>query len=298
MPAYAAMELRVISMRYPSNIRRVGISGRNIMQTIETGLFLGRLPYAKVGTDPDPILVINGGQGFMMKPDRARLIKDARRIGRILPEGCSFVIIGYDPNPPEVTVEAIADDVGYVIDRHFAGQAVVLGISYGAVVATHLAARYPDRIRKLVLIAGAHDFSAEGRKRLATQIDLARRGELARLVLEFASVFRRPWLNLLLRLRIRLRGRSIVSALARREVIIQYLDAMLRNDIQMAALNKLFAKALVIGGSRDQFFGETIRLTSQAIPNAKLEIFEEETHMVPIERAKEVKTLLAEFLAY
>ena len=32
---------------------------------IETGKFLGRIPYARIGSQPDPILVLAGGQAFV-----------------------------------------------------------------------------------------------------------------------------------------------------------------------------------------------------------------------------------------
>lgn len=264
---------------------------------IETGTFLGRLPYARLGADDNPILVINGGQGFMMKTDRSRLAKDARRIARILPGKRSFVVIGYDPDPAGVTVGGLADDIGAVIDEHFGGRADVLGISYGAVVAAHVAAHVPGRVRRLVLMAGAHAFSAEGRRRLSRQIELAQRGELRQLLLEFASVFRRPWLNLLLRLRIGLGGRALVRRLGQRETIIRYLDAMLQDDIPAADLRNISANTLIIGGSRDQFFADTMRIASQTIPTARLVQFEGETHMVPVERARDVRAELARFLS-
>lgn len=76
------------------------------MHFIETGVFLGRLPYVKVGTGPNPILVINGGQGFMMIPDDRRILKDARRLTRVLPDNRSFILLGYDPDAAKVTLDA------------------------------------------------------------------------------------------------------------------------------------------------------------------------------------------------
>ncbi|MBY3314424.1 alpha/beta fold hydrolase [Rhizobium laguerreae] len=106
------------------------------MHIIETGTFLGRVPFARIGNGRNPILVINGGQGFMMAPDRERMSKDVRRLKRLLPNERSFVLVGYDPCPVTVTVEGLADDVADIIDRHLGGRADVMGISYGGVVAS------------------------------------------------------------------------------------------------------------------------------------------------------------------
>ena len=75
------------------------------MHIIETGTFLGRVPFARNDNGRNPVLVINGGQGFMMTPDGTRLTKDIRRLKRLLPTDRSFVLVGYDPSPVTVTVE-------------------------------------------------------------------------------------------------------------------------------------------------------------------------------------------------
>jgi pimeloyl-ACP methyl ester carboxylesterase len=49
------------------------------------------------------------------------------------------------------TLDAAADSVARVIDDAAGGRAVVVGLSLGGYVATHLAARSPERVRGLVL---------------------------------------------------------------------------------------------------------------------------------------------------
>ena len=49
------------------------------------------------------------------------------------------------------TLDAAADSVARVIDEGAGGRAVVVGLSLGGYVATHLAARSPERVRGLVL---------------------------------------------------------------------------------------------------------------------------------------------------
>jgi pimeloyl-ACP methyl ester carboxylesterase len=49
------------------------------------------------------------------------------------------------------TLDAASDWVGQVIDDAAGGRAVVVGLSLGGYVATHLAARSPERVRGLVL---------------------------------------------------------------------------------------------------------------------------------------------------
>ncbi|WP_275791482.1 alpha/beta fold hydrolase [Pararhizobium gei] len=162
------------------------------MHIVETGTFLGRVPFARIGKGTNPILVINGGQGFMMTPDGTRLSKDIRRLKRLLPNDRSIILVGYDPNPVTVTVEELADDVAEIIDRHLGGRADVVGISYGGVVASHLAARSPEKVDRLIRMASAHRFSAEGKRLVTRQIELVEAGDMKGLLKEFTSMFRNP----------------------------------------------------------------------------------------------------------
>ncbi|MBY3053894.1 alpha/beta fold hydrolase [Rhizobium laguerreae] len=114
----------------------------------------------------------------MMTPDDERILKDARRLMRLLPDDQSFILLGYDPEAAKVTIDDLADDVFRIIDQHLNSRADVVGISYGGVVASRLAMRSPQSIGKLVLIASAPWFSHEGKRRLKRQIDLIDTGDL------------------------------------------------------------------------------------------------------------------------
>lgn len=266
------------------------------MHSIETGKFLERIPFAKVGTDRNPILVINGGQGFMMTPDATRMSKDARRLTRLLPDDRSFILLGYDPDVKLVTVDSLAEDVARIIDYHLGGRADVVGISYGGVVASRLSTRSPKNIDRLVLLASAPWFSVEGQHRLRRQIDLVSDGNLIALLREFTSMFRSPWVNILVGLRIRLSATRLVKRLGRPEVIRRYLGAMLEVELQSNGSISRETPTLLIGGSRDQFFAEPMVEVSVRMPHVATSIFERETHMVPIERAKAVKQAVSAFL--
>jgi pimeloyl-ACP methyl ester carboxylesterase len=266
------------------------------MPNIEIGKFFERIPYAKVGTGHNPILVVNGGQGFMMTPNFARVSKDARRLRRLLPHNRSFILLSYDPDPTIVSIDSLAQDLSRIIDGHLAGRADVVGISYGGVVASRLAIRVPRNIERLVLLAAAPSLSVEGRRRIKRQIDLVVDGNLITLLREFTSLFRSPWLNFAASFRISVSGARIVKRLGRPEVIRQYLEAML--ETEASSVNSLSPEThtLLIYGSRDQFFAEPTVKAGIRIPHVQTSIFDSETHMVPVERAKDVKQALSRFL--
>jgi pimeloyl-ACP methyl ester carboxylesterase len=264
----------------------------------ETGTFLGRIPYARLGSRPDPILVLAGGQAFMQRPTPERIERDARRVARLLPPKRSFIFLGYDPSLTESdSFDAIVADVAAIVKELGAPRPVV-GISYGGVIALQLAAQQPSLVSALVLLASAHDFSAEGKRRLERQIDCASRGDLAALVEGFVAVFRRPWLNWLLRLRLRAGRARLGDTMNHPPIIIRGLSAILDKRLaDTTRLARVTARTLVIGGSQDQFFGDgMLERTAAAVPNASLVLFPGETHMVPVERARAVAAKLRAFL--
>ena len=85
---------------------------------IETGTFLGRIPYARIGSQPDPILVLAGGQAFVQRPTRARAERDAGRVARLLPAKRSFILLGYDPSQAGCdSLDAIVADAREALAR-------------------------------------------------------------------------------------------------------------------------------------------------------------------------------------
>ena len=59
---------------------------------------------------------------------------------------------------------------------------------------------------------------------------------------------------------------------------------------------KTFRKpTVIVGGSRDQFFADAMVEVRVRGAGIKTAIFEGETHMVPIERARAVKQIVSDF---
>ncbi|WP_292155940.1 alpha/beta hydrolase [Mesorhizobium sp.] len=196
-----------------------------------------------------------------------------------------------------LSLEGMARDIAEIIDGNFKKPACLMGISYGGVVATQVAARYPGHVGKLILLASAHGFSADGKERLQRQIRLAKAGQFHALLAEFTTVFRRPWLNLFLRLRLRFEGRRLIERMGAPGSIVRYLEATLDNEVAKEDLRNISARTLILGGEKDQFFGGgMMEATASAISGAKLIVLDEETHMAPVERVSDVRKHLQEFI--
>ena len=93
------------------------------------------------------------------------IIVDNRGIGRSVPEDAP------------VSVDLMADDCAALIDHLGYGPVHVLGHSMGGFTALSLAARYPDRVKKLVLAATGEKSSSRNTLLFSDLADLYERGE-------------------------------------------------------------------------------------------------------------------------
>lgn len=93
------------------------------------------------------------------------IVVDNRGIGRSVPEDAP------------VSVDLMADDCAALIDYLGYGPVHVLGHSMGGFTALSLAARYPDRVKKLVLAATGEKSSSRNTLLFSDLADLYERGE-------------------------------------------------------------------------------------------------------------------------
>lgn len=263
------------------------------------GEFSDGTRYLAFGSGERPLVVINGGNAFVRRftPERAR--RDAVRIARLVPDGFRVYVLLYDPLPSQTyAVDSNAAAIAALIRSEF-GTATVMGISFGAFVALRLASEAPDAVGELILLVGAHRFSAEGRQRVGRQLEDAARGDFVAMAKPFLSLFRRPWLNAASRVGLWLRRRRLQGSMNSPETIVGMLRAALHEDegSDPHRLQPITARTLIIGGTADQFFDvAAFRETAGSIRGAELALLDRETHMLPIESPGAVARLIATFL--
>jgi pimeloyl-ACP methyl ester carboxylesterase len=269
------------------------------MMNFETGLCSSRIPFVKIGSSPNPIVVFNGGQAFVRRPTPARSERDARRIARLLPKDRTIYVMGYDACPPaDYSIDTIVSDMAQFL-RDEVGPATVMGISFGGFVAARLAADHPDLVKELIMLVSAHRFSPAGRKSIDRQIECAWQGDFKGFLKEFSLVFRRPWLNWLLRLRFRQERKRIQETMNDPAVIVRGLHAVAGDNFgkETGWLQRIQARTQIIGGTRDPFFDvAAMQETAHLIPRSQIKLFKGETHMLPVERPRGVAKIVKAFL--
>jgi pimeloyl-ACP methyl ester carboxylesterase len=265
----------------------------------ETGLFLNKIPYIKSGKGLKTMVFFYGGSAMISSLEKSS-IKDHLDILKVyVPEGYTYYVFGYEQNPVRgYDLDQIADDFAQIIKDKI-GQAVIVGISFGGFVAMRFAAKYPELTDKLVLLVSAHKFSSLGARKIHKMMELAENERYYDLIKEFSILFRRAWLNLLARFILWKNKKRTLKDLNPGPSIRKSLAGTFSTDIyrNIDYLGKIKAKTLVIGGTKDQFFGvEEFSETAERIRGAKLQLFAQETHMLPIERKKDAAKIIKAFV--
>jgi len=219
------------------------------------------------------------------------------------------------PQDMEISVSQFADDAHAVWQAAAAQPAVVVGLSFGVQVALEIWRRHPECVRALVLICGTpghplHRVTTNGLFRRTT-ISLVQ--ELAALPGVSASLLSflrsRPGLRLARELAYLSGGAhrdacppEVLEGLFRHvaalspDLIAATVAAYLEHDAN-DVLASITVPTLIIAADRDQLTPVSIAERMQrTIPNSKLVVFRGHSHLVQVERPREVHTAIETFL--
>ncbi len=259
------------------------------MTNIETGLLADRVPYIRGGSGTRQAVVFFGVNALFKRLDKtSNPGRYARQVSNLLP-GYRFTILGYAGSSFEEIVREMAFAIGTPPD-------VVVGISFGGFVAMRFAAEHPGLVKRLVLLASAHRFSPNGQQMMTRQFAALERRDLRTLIQENTWLFRRPLYNWLARLRVWLLGDRLAAEVRDPDAILSDYRQLFGPDFESNAEHgrRIVCPTLVIGGTADQFFDRSgFEETASLIPGATIQLFERETHMLPIERSGDVAAAIA-----
>jgi pimeloyl-ACP methyl ester carboxylesterase len=287
----------------PAAVHHVTSKGSKVASgQVETGLLAGRIPYIRGGAGPRHAVVFFGGNALFKRLDRSSDPgRYAGQIADLLPEGFRFTILGYEETPPaDYTLDTIVRDMAHMVRADIGKPDLVIGVSFGGFVAQRFAADHPDLVDRLVLLVSGHRFSNEGWAAMERQFRALEAGDFHSLVTDNVLLFRRPWYNWLVRLKLWKDRDRLASEFKDPTLILRAYRSLFSEDFARNAdfSRRITAPTLVIGGTADQFFGTRVfEETAGMIPGARVALFEGETHMLPIERRGDVADAVAAFLA-
>lgn len=191
-----------------------------------------------------------------------------------------------------LTVEKLSDEVAGVAEAAVDGPVDVVGFSLGAVVAAATAARRPDLVRRLVVLAGwPHGDDARHRLNFELWRDLAA-SDFATFN-RFATVtgFTPPYLSALGHEGVE----AALAASAPQPGLVRQIELDLRADIR-DLLPKITAPTLVVGFTQDQMVPiEGSRALHAAIAGSTYAELDT-GHLAIYEKPAEITTLVRDFI--
>lgn len=233
-----------------------------------------RIHAAEFGTEGEPLVLLHGlsGSSRWWRRNVPALARGARVV---VPD-----VIGFGRTrlrgrlPP---IGEIADLLAGWMDRLALGPVDLVGHSMGGQISVHLAARHPERIRRLVLVDAAgipRPVTPRALVRFAAEVSPPRR---------WGDPFFLP---------------TIVgdALLAGPRTILRAIGHIMRDDVR-ALLPQVAAPTLVIWGELDTIIPvEHARDFREGIPGARLAVLRGAAHNPMVDRPDEFNRLVADFL--
>lgn len=243
-----------------------------------TGTFPNGIAYDAIGDGPRTMLFLPGGPGVV----RLAWVRVTSRLLRPLAAGGFTVwrLARRRGMPAGYTMEDMADDVATVIDDAFEGRVdAVVGASMGGLVALYLAARHPDAVGRVALVASSASASArslEAAVRYGEAMGGERYTEAALMQLE--DMLRGPRWRLVRGLLAPLMGRMLAASGNNPPDVLAESRAVMDADAR-PVLDQITAPVLVIVGDRDTDFPpDIVEETARLIPDCTVVRYEGRGH--------------------
>jgi pimeloyl-ACP methyl ester carboxylesterase len=259
-----------------------GRADRGSVGVPDIGVFTNGMAYGRVGTGSRTVLSIPGGPGNQA-PTAGWMRSSAGWYRPFTDAGYSvWNVTRKRGMPVGHSMADIADDYAELIDSEFGGRVdVVVGTSYGGMVAFQLAARHPEKFATVAVVAAAVRLTEEGAaadRAFASHVSGGRLGEAVATLAPFvAPGVPAPMARVL---------GAIVGPMMFRGTHEQFAsDVAVEAEAEATAdatdvLPTISVPVLLIAGDEDRYFPlETIEETARLIPGCTLLVREGAGHM-------------------
>jgi len=247
----------------------------------EKGFFSNGIPYVRFGKGENTLLVFSGGPGNDL-PSGLMLRMFTSGFKRLAQNYVVYIVTRKFGLPEGYTTRDMSEDYAAMIKDEFNGGPVdVVGVSYGGLIAQHLAADHPDLIRKLVIAMAAYKVGDEGKQLDTRYAELMNQGKTREASTAMISILYPGGIKkYLFKFFIWLFAPLISSKPTSPMDLLVEAKAECEHNSKNR-LVEINVPTLVIAGDNDFYFPEELyRETAAAIPNAKLILYEGVGHMV------------------
>ncbi len=250
------------------------MNNKDNTEDIEWGVFDGKIPYVKVGNGPQRLIYFSGGGALLSSVD-SEAIARGRSKKKLLTSDQTMYILGY----PHVSIsneslEFFANELAQTIQDHL-GKSIIIGNSFGGLVAIIFAAKHPDLTERLIITNAAYAYSPKFITELQKIMKLGEQGRVLLMLVKMNFLITSPWLRGIANLATIFswpRLKNQINPIS--EFINPLKTAVSSQESLKAYLPRIKAKTVIIGGTADKAHSETLfRETASLIPGAKLVLF-------------------------
>jgi pimeloyl-ACP methyl ester carboxylesterase len=243
----------------------------------EKGVFANSISYVRFGTGEQILLVFSGGPGtFLPSRFSIRLLGEFKLLAK---QYQIYVMARKTGLPDGYTTRDMAEDYATVINNEFGGKPVdVMGMSYGGLVAQHLAADHPELVRRLVIAMSCYRFSDEGNELDMRFALLLSEGKQRKACSVFGTAMGKGIKMRVVMFFMWLVGPLIFSKPENPHDLVVEGKAEVAHNFKDQLVD-IKVPTLVIGGDHDFYCPEDfLRETAEGIPSAKLVIHKGKGH--------------------
>jgi 3-oxoadipate enol-lactonase len=243
----------------------------------------------------EPLILIHG------------LADDHRAWRRVLPDlALRHRVILYDlrghgqtsPGEPDGTLRQLSDDLVALMDAIGLDHADVAGFSLGGTIAMRVAIDHPDRIRRLALVATSSRVGRSAAEWYRQRVEMVERKDpLLRQTLDrdTADVYAAAPAELEDGLLIRRQSTADPRGYANACAAMAALNAAPLDP----ELHAISAPTLIVASEKDQHCPpKAAEIIASGIGGSRLEIIPEAGHAIPVEKPRELSSLINSFLAH
>ncbi|QEE15838.1 alpha/beta fold hydrolase [Promethearchaeum syntrophicum] len=216
-----------------------------------------------------------------------------------IPNEFPLYIISYDTHlPSDHTSESIARDFHEFLRDIVQEPGIIMGISYGGSIAIPFAAMYPEWVNKLILMVSTYTVRGAGVELAKELLRLAKEGKPFTLKRKIEDLYHLKILRKIFQLQFWREWPDLEESMNPLSTFINAYSHLLNSpQSRKKYLSKIDAPTLIIGGTEDQFASvEDYEETRDLIPNAFLELYDGQTHTVPIEKIFDVSDIIKKFI--
>lgn len=250
------------------------------------------ISYAEFGTG-EKYMVMLPGMGDGLRADKKLAHMYAFLYGKFAKDYKVYVFSQKTEMPDRYSTRKMAADMNEAMGILGIEKADVIGVSLGGMIAQHLAADYPERVEKLVLVVSAARRNQYTQATISGWIEMAKRGDYRKLMVDnLKKMYTRKYLEKNSWM-IKVAGKFGKPKSYERYIIMG--KACIHHDAY-EKLEKIQAETLVVGGELDRTLGAKGSYElAERIPNSTLKMYPQYGHAL-YEEAKDFIETVLDFL--